>query len=217
MTPAHASLMTWSGSSRTAFRSSALFQWSGQQLYIDRVGAGVPPKNRRGRSRHRSLGIRSHSRRPSGTRRRGDECVGTVNCFEKLRCFDRVDLVFDGDENGTIAGLGLREHCGSWQVIPYIHPESCWVPATRRVNARAGTRRFPPPKREGPFPNRLVPPKRPKGRCQSPCCPEKRKEDANEHCGRHRNDSGNSREQSPKSAGEENNARRPEQASLNAR
>jgi hypothetical protein len=42
-----------------------------------------------------------------------------VNCFKKLRCFDRVDLVFDGDENGTIAGLGFREHCGSWQVIPY--------------------------------------------------------------------------------------------------
>ena len=42
-------------------------------------------------------------------------------------------------------------------------------------------------------------------------------EDASEHCRCYRNDSGNSREQSPKSAGKENNAGRPEQESLNAR
>src|SRR5580692_1809162 len=43
-----------------------------------------------------------------------------VNCFEKLLCIDRVDLVFDGDEHRPIVGLGLHEHRGSWPVIPYV-------------------------------------------------------------------------------------------------
>ena len=142
-----------------------------------------------------------------------------VNCFEKLRCFDRVDLVFDGDENGTIAGLGFREHCGSWQVIPYsrVVLGSGNEKGERKSRHAVDSHRR---NEKGLFQTGSSRQSAPKDAANRHAALKNEKidgEDASEHCGRHRNDSGNSREQSPKSAGKENNGRRPEQESLNAR
>jgi hypothetical protein len=96
-----------------------------------------------------------------------------VNCFEKLQCFDRVDLVFDGDENGTIAGLGLRE-CRHSERLKRPAQDlrerlaSGDTPEERQAGPRitAETRRaFFKPGRSAKAPQRTVP---------TPC-PEKRK------------------------------------------